>query len=147
MSLNSSHWGKLMCAFFTPRKRPGAYHFRQSSRRNEDIMKKPTETDWAELDAMSDEEVHAAALSDPDAQPLTDEDMNRMKRTPRVKIIRRALRLSQEEFAQRYHIPLETLRDWEEGRSEPDALGRASLKVIAREPDVVRDALGDGRGT
>jgi len=39
---------------------------------------------------------------------------------PRVKIIRRALHLTQEEFAERYRIPLGTLRDWERGRAEPD---------------------------
>ena len=55
---------------------------------------------------MSEEEVHAAALSDPDAQPLTEEDFKRMKRVPRVKTLRGALGLTQEEFAQRYHIPL-----------------------------------------
>ena len=33
-------------------------------------------TDWARLDAMSDEEVMAAALSDPDAQPLTPEELD-----------------------------------------------------------------------
>jgi putative transcriptional regulator len=48
---------------------------------------------------LTDEEIHAAALSDPDAQPLTPERLARMKRTPRVRIIRRALGLSQEEFA------------------------------------------------
>ncbi len=35
--------------------------------------------DWAELDAMSDEEIEAAALSDPDNPPLTDEDFARMR--------------------------------------------------------------------
>jgi putative transcriptional regulator len=40
---------------------------------------------------MSEAEKHAAALSDPDNRPLIDEDMRRMKRTPRAKIIRRAL--------------------------------------------------------
>ena len=39
-----------------------------------------------------------------------------MKQTPRVKIIRRSLDLTQEEFAERYHIPIGTLRDWEQGR-------------------------------
>jgi putative transcriptional regulator len=96
---------------------------------------------WARLDAMSPEEKHAAALSDPDAQPQTPERAAHMKRTPQVKIIRRALGLSQEEFAGLYRIPLGTLRDWEQGRSEPDAPGRAYLRVIAREPGMVRDAL------
>ena len=53
-------------------------------------------TDWSALDAMTEEEKHAAALSDPDAQPITKEKWNRMKRVPRSKTIRRALRLSQE---------------------------------------------------
>ena len=100
-----------------------------------------TKQDWSRLDAMSEAEKHAAALSDPDAKPLTERDMKRMKRTPRAKIIRRALGLSQEDFAARYHIPLGTLRVWEQGRAEPDQAARAYLTVIAREPEVVRKAL------
>jgi putative transcriptional regulator len=97
--------------------------------------------DWSRLDAMTDAEKHAAALSDPDNRPLTEEDMKRMKRTPRAKIIRRALGLSQEDFAARYHIPIGTLRDWEQGRVEPDQAARAYLTVIAREPEAVSKAL------
>ena len=84
---------------------------------------------------------HSAALSDPDNQPLTDADMSRMKRVPRAKIIRRALGLTQEAFAARYRIPIGTLRDWEQGRAEPDEAARAYLQVIAREPEMVRKAL------
>jgi putative transcriptional regulator len=47
----------------------------------------------------------AAAASDPDAQPLTPEDIEQTERTPQVKIIRRALGLSQQEFAARFPIP------------------------------------------
>lgn len=100
-----------------------------------------TKHDWSRLDAMTEAERHAAALGDPDALPLTAEDFGRMKRTPRAKIIRRALGLSQEDFAARYHIPLGTLRDWEQGRVEPDQAARAYLTVIAREPETVREAL------
>jgi putative transcriptional regulator len=97
--------------------------------------------DWSRLDAMTAAEKHAAALSDPDNRPLTEEDMRRMKRTPRAKIIRRALGLSQEDFASRYRIPIGTLRDWEQGRVEPDQAARAYLTVIARDPEAVRKAL------
>ena len=97
--------------------------------------------DWSESDALTDEEIHAAALADPDAQPLTPERLAKMRRLPRTKSLRRALGLSQEEFAARYHIPVGTLRDWEQGRFEPDAAARAYLTVIAREPDIVRRAL------
>jgi putative transcriptional regulator len=37
-------------------------------------------TDWARLDAMTDEEIMAAALSDPDAQPLSPEQLAKMRR-------------------------------------------------------------------
>jgi len=87
------------------------------------------------------EAVEAAARADRDAQPLTLDDLKRMKRTPQAKIIRRALALTQEEFSVRYHIPLGTLRDWEQGRAEPDQPTRAYLKVIAREPERVERVL------
>src|SRR3954470_15655443 len=91
---------------------------------------------------MTDEETHAAAaLSDPDNLPLTKEDFARMKSTPRVKIIRRALGLTQEDFSSLYHIPLGTLRDWEQGRTEPDRPMYAYLKVIATIPEDVRRIL------
>jgi putative transcriptional regulator len=97
--------------------------------------------DWRRADAMTDEDIHAAAVADPDARPLTPERLKLMKRTPQVKVIRRALSLSQEEFAARFHIPLGTLRDWEQGRKEPDAAARAYLKVIGRNPSAVSEAL------
>jgi putative transcriptional regulator len=89
---------------------------------------------------MTEDEAMAAASSDPDARPLTAADFTRMKKVPRAKIIRRALGLSQEEFAARYRIPLGTLRDWEQGRSEPDQTARAYLDVIAAEPRAVARA-------
>ncbi len=103
-------------------------------------MKKTTH-DWSRADAMTEEEIHAAALSDPDAQPLTAERLARMKRTPQVKVIRRALGLSQDEFASRFRIPIGTLRDWELGRKDPDAAARAYLVVIGRNPSAVEEAL------
>jgi len=102
---------------------------------------KPPEHDWSRFDAMSEAERHAAAVTDPDAQPLSPENMKHMPRTPQVRVIRRALKLSQEEFALRFHIPLGTLRDWEQGRKDPDAAARAYLVVIGRNPAAVTEAL------
>jgi putative transcriptional regulator len=90
---------------------------------------------------MSADAIERAARADHDAQPLTEADLKRMKRTPRAKIIRRALELTQEEFAARYHIPLGTLRDWEQGRAEPDQPTQAYLTLIARDPDHVDRTL------
>lgn len=78
---------------------------------------------------------------DPDNPRLSDIELQRMKRTPQVRIIRRALKLTEEEFAERYDIPVETLRDWEQNRTTLDLVAQAYLKVIAREPELVRKAL------
>ena len=80
-------------------------------------------------------------MPDPDDRPLTDADLARMKRTPQVKLVRRALGLTQEEFANQFHIPIGTLRDREQGRNVPDKAAEAYLRVIARDPDAVRRAL------
>jgi putative transcriptional regulator len=93
------------------------------------------------LAPMTAEEVEAAAAADPDARPFTSEELAKVRRIPRAKTLRRALGLTQEEFAGRYHIPIGTLRDWEQGRSEPDQPARAYLTVIAHDPEGVRRAL------
>jgi putative transcriptional regulator len=98
-------------------------------------------TDWRRLQNMTDEEVHAAALADPDAQPLTEERLAQMKPALRTKVTRRALGLTQEEFAARYQIPLGTLRDWEQGAAQPDQAARAYLRAIAGDPVAVQRAL------
>jgi putative transcriptional regulator len=96
---------------------------------------------------MSEEEIHAAAMADPDARPMTPEEGARARRVPRVKTLRRALGLTQEEFAARYQIPIGTLRDWEQGRTEPDQPARAYLKVIAGDPEGVWRSLKEGPTT
>jgi putative transcriptional regulator len=90
---------------------------------------------------MTPAEIKQAACEDPDARPMTPEEMAAARRVPRIKTLRRALGLTQEEFAARYRIPLGTLRDWEQGRSEPDQPARAYLTVIAHDPDGVHRAL------
>lgn len=75
------------------------------------------------------------------SRPLTPDDRERMRRVPRVAVMRRSMMLTQEEFATRYAIPLGTLRDWEQGRTEPDATAKAYLKVIAAEPEMAARAL------
>ncbi len=101
------------------------------------------ETDWARLDAMTDEEVRAAALSDPDAQPLTREQLAGMRRVSRVKVLRQRLGMTQAQFAETFHLPITTLRDWEQRRSTPDAPARALLLAIERDPEVMRRLLAD----
>lgn len=58
-----------------------------------------------------------------------------------VKALRKRFKLTQEEFAQRFNLSVARIRDWEQGRSEPDGAVRAYLKVIEREPKAVVRAL------
>ncbi|HXO90842.1 MAG TPA: XRE family transcriptional regulator [Stellaceae bacterium] len=91
--------------------------------------------------------IAAAAAADPDARPMTPEEFRTARRVPRVKTLRRALGLTQPEFAARYQIPLGTLRDREQGRTEPDQPARAYLGVIARDPEGARAALAESGET
>lgn len=107
---------------------------------------KITPPDRSPLDAMTDAQAEANALADPDNPPLSADQLRGASRMPQVKVIRRALGLTQEAFASRYQIPLGTLRDWEQGRSEPDAPARAYLKVIAVDPEGAASALHRAAG-
>jgi putative transcriptional regulator len=60
---------------------------------------------------------------------------------PDVRAIRRGLRMSQQEFSRVYRIPLATLKNWEQGRRQPDAPALAYLQVIANRPREAREAL------
>lgn len=63
-------------------------------------------TDWERVQAMTPEEVMRAALADPDAQPLTPEQLARMRPIPRPKRIRQNLNnLTQRRFARLFQIP------------------------------------------
>jgi putative transcriptional regulator len=90
---------------------------------------------------MTAAEIDTAAARDHENPPLSDARPGQLQPVPRVKTLRRALALTQEEFAARYHIPLGTLRDWEQGRAEPDQPAKAYLTVIARDPEGVERAL------
>ena len=68
-------------------------------------------TDWERVRNMTDEEVEAAALADPDAQPLTDEELARAFRPGGLVALRQRLGLEQAEFARRFQIDLDTLRE------------------------------------
>lgn len=103
-----------------------------------------TRQDWQRVETMTDTDVESAALSDPDNLPISEEQLANAPPMSQVKIIRRALSLTQEEFSARYQIPLGTLRDWEQGRSEPDQPARAYLKVIAADPERTAKALMRG---
>ena len=109
--------------------------------------KPESRTDWDRLKRMSDEEVDQAARNDPDAQPLSDEQLARGFRPNALTALRKRLSLSQTEFAKQFRLNLRTLQDWEQGRRKPEDIARVYLRVIERNPDAVSAALKDPHPT
>lgn len=58
-----------------------------------------------------------------------------------VREVRTKMGLSQAQFATKFGFPPATLRNWEQGRSRPDAPTRVLLAVIAKHPEAVEDVL------
>jgi len=92
---------------------------------------------WEMLHAMTDQEIDQAIADDPDASPLTPTEGMAL----RLQSIRQRMGLSQSQFAERFQIPVATLRDWEQARRQPDAAVWAYIQVIDHEPDAVLRAL------
>jgi putative transcriptional regulator len=77
----------------------------------------------------------------PLAAPATTSVAPDMVTPPAVRDLRRRARLTQQEFAARLGVPVETIRNWEQGKRMPRGPARALLAVIARAPDTVFAAL------
>jgi putative transcriptional regulator len=103
--------------------------------------KRPPKADWRAFDAMSEEERHQAAIQDRDCPPATAAQLARAHRMPAVRALRQKLKLTQKEFSARFHLPLGTVRDWEQGTHRPDKAAQVLLMVIAKDPDAVARAL------
>ena len=64
----------------------------------------------------------------------------------KVREIRRATGLSQAKFAEKIDVAVGTLRNWEQGRRDPEGPARALLRAIDNDPVHVLAALSGGRG-
>lgn len=60
-----------------------------------------------------------------------------------VKIIREKTKLSQSSFAKRYGFPLGTVKNWEQGRRQPEGPARLLLKLISKDPEYVQNILSE----
>ena len=89
---------------------------------------------------MTDDEIRAAALADPDAQPIPADRLARMRHRMLARFARDKARMSQEEFASVFKVPIDELRAWEAGQAVPPAM-QAYLTVIAADPGSVVVAL------
>jgi putative transcriptional regulator len=91
--------------------------------------------------AMTEEEIEAAALADPDNPPLTEDEIECGIFSRRIRLLRERLGLSQADFAERFWLPIGSVRDWEQGRRTPDAAAKAYITVIERDAEAVTRAL------
>lgn len=72
---------------------------------------------------------------------VTSDAMQRGLRARLIRKTRTDLGLSQSEFASRFHVPVGTLRDWEQARVTPPDFAIAYVRVIRQHPDIVANAV------
>ena len=97
----------------------------------------------ARLDALTDEQITAAAESDPENPPLTDGELARIRAIQVARAARRRAGLSQAKFAQAYRIKVARLRDLEQGRRQPDPVLVSLLTLIGDDPERAARLLQD----
>ena len=122
---------------FQPARRPGMSNAPTSTTGRDGFDLSPE--DRLRLQRMTEAEVVAAARAAPDAQPIPPERLARMGR-PLAKVVRHQLRMTREDFAAAYGIPLATLVRWERLEAEPTATELSYLKLIARNPEAAKAA-------
>lgn len=79
--------------------------------------------------------------SDPEDFDVTPEAMARGQRARLIRQTRTGLGLSQVEFANRFRVPVGTLRDWEQARATAPDFAVAYVRVIGQHPDIVAKAV------
>lgn len=85
--------------------------------------------------------VLSADPNDPEDFDVTAQGLERGQRARLIRMTRTSLGLSQTEFATRFRVPVGTLRDWEQARVTPPDFAVAYVRVIARHPDMVAQAV------
>lgn len=96
-------------------------------------------TDWSRVDATTEEDI-AAQIAEDEAEAMRDA-------AAYARRVRRKVGLSQVAFARRIGVPVDTVRNWEQGKRAPQGPARALLRIIDRAPEVALSALDpDARG-
>lgn len=106
--------------------------------------------DWTKLDALTDLDIARQVAGNPDAPPMLSENdvrnlivagRARIMRPLDVRAIRRKTGMSQDQFATTFGVSPASLRNWEQGRRQPEGAARVLLTVIDRDPSAVMRAL------
>jgi len=107
---------------------------------NEEVWRAKPQIDVEKFDAATEEDIEQWKREDGvDDSTLGPPRLVRV--APNVRAIREKLGLSQEAFAERYHLSLRTVQEWEQERRVPEGPARVLLRVIEREPEAAARAL------
>ena len=87
----------------------------------------------------------SAGLEDAIAYAQGDASRARLAKPLDVRAIRATTRKTQQQFADSFHLPVGTVRDWEQNRRQPDAPARVLLSLIAAEPETVEQLIAKAR--
>jgi putative transcriptional regulator len=93
----------------------------------------PGRIDRARVDSTTEKEL---AL-----QKAADEAMAMQDAAKFARRVRKRLGFSQSEFAERIDVPLDTIRNWEQGKRSPTGAAKALLKLLDRLPEAALAAL------
>jgi putative transcriptional regulator len=95
---------------------------------------------------LTEEQIHAAAVSDPDNPPLTDERLAQMRLVPLARVARLRTGLDQAAFADAFGFTAAQLDDLEAGRIEPDQVMARYLTIIRTNPERLLALVSELRG-
>jgi len=87
------------------------------------------------------ERVDATSEKDIAAQKALDDAESRQESARFVRQVRRRLGLSQAEFSIRVDVPLNTIRNWEQGKRQPTGAAKSLLKILDQAPEAALHAL------
>jgi putative transcriptional regulator len=88
--------------------------------------------DWARIDATTEEEI---------AAQIAEDEAEARDAAAYARRVRRKIGLSQVAFAPRIGVPVDTVRNWEQGKRAPQGPARALLRIIDRSPETALQAL------
>lgn len=102
--------------------------------------------DWSTLDALTDKQIARQIKQNADSVPDISADLksgsfNKPIKPEHIKAVRHKTGLSQAGFAERLHLNVATIRNWEQGRTYPDGAAITLLAVIDRMPQVIMQIL------
>lgn len=110
-----------------------------------EVLRHKSQADWAKVDATTEEDIIRHMIEDGEIEegedPYDDARYQNMYVVYPPKHLRKKLKMTQQEFADALYIPLKTLRNWEQHRTMPDPAARALLRLVAKDPQWVINAL------